>query len=148
MALASLQVKFATRRLESGTPANRYDCCIAGIESTALPDCSVSRSSEPLNQSRASLSACGLKSVIVRFSFHAQVIVNVRGVAVATIAAGSPVVPSTGCGAMPGRLAVISARPSSGSGASWSVGVESGRPRRRSERRGSRSRRRIERARS
>jgi hypothetical protein len=81
----SLQVKFARVRLARGTPASRYDCCIDGIRSTALPASSASRSSLPLNQSRASTSACGLKSASVRFSFHAHVIVNVRGTA--TVAA-------------------------------------------------------------
>ena len=95
VAVGSLQVKLARLSAESGTPARRYDCCIDGIASTVLPDCSVSRRSPPLNQSSESTSAFGLKSAIVLFSFHAQVIVNVRGMAaVDTIAAGSG--PTTG----------------------------------------------------
>ena len=81
VAVGSLHVKFAAVSRASGTPARRYDCCIAGIASTALPDCSVSRSSLPENQSSASLSVAGLKSLIVLFSFQAHVTVTVRGVA-------------------------------------------------------------------
>ena len=63
----SLQVKLAVVSRASGTPSSRYDCCIAGMRSTALPASSASFSSLPLNQSSDSLSAAGLKSVIVRF---------------------------------------------------------------------------------
>ncbi|MFM7291182.1 MAG: hypothetical protein ACKO6B_08130, partial [Planctomycetia bacterium] len=65
-------MKLALVRLARVTPAKRYDCCIDGIVRTALPDSSTSRRSLPLNQSSASTSAFGLKSVIVRFSFQAH----------------------------------------------------------------------------
>ncbi len=86
----SLHVKLAWLSAPRRTPDSRYDCCIEGIASTALPASSVSRRSLPLNQSSASRSEEGLKFVIVRFSFQAHVIACVCGVvAIDSIAAGS-----------------------------------------------------------
>ena len=123
VAVGSLHVKFAAVSRASGTPARRYDCCIAGIASTALPDCSVSRSSLPENQSSASLSVAGLKSLIVLFSFQAHVTVTVRGVAMVDTTADW--VASVALARSP-TVAVIIARASSASGVNrlgsrWSV---------------------------
>ena len=76
-----------------------------GMRRTALPVSSASRSSLPVNQSSARTSAAGLKSGIVRFWFHDQVIVKVRGAVAIVMAIGGSVTPSSvGASVAPGAL--------------------------------------------
>jgi len=84
----SLQVTLAVVSLASGMPTSVYDCCIAGIASTALPCSSVSRSSLAENQSSASTSVAGSKSPNIRFSFQAHVTTTMPLAGIASLPAG------------------------------------------------------------